>query len=81
MVVFANCVGCAGRSSAGCTGSGLQIEFGDISTDVTGNISSGYSGDYGNMTTSSHGWMLEAPEHYPASSTIPILYRSMLLRS
>ncbi|MGB9232893.1 MAG: hypothetical protein WCC04_00640 [Terriglobales bacterium] len=33
-----------------------QLKLGDFSTDLTGNISTGYSGDYGNQTTSSHGW-------------------------
>ncbi len=33
-----------------------QLRLGDLSTDLSGNISTGYSADYGNQTTSSHGW-------------------------
>lgn len=35
---------------------GAQIRFGETSTSGTGTISSGYTANYGNMTTSTHGW-------------------------
>jgi len=33
-----------------------QLKVGDVSTDLSGVISSGYSAGYGNETSSSHGW-------------------------
>ncbi|MFZ0479398.1 MAG: hypothetical protein WAL71_09625 [Terriglobales bacterium] len=33
-----------------------QLKFGDFSSDLSGVVSSGYTGDYGNQTSSSHSW-------------------------
>lgn len=33
-----------------------QVQFGDLSTDLNGTISTGYTADYGNQINSSHAW-------------------------
>jgi hypothetical protein len=33
-----------------------QVQFGELSTNANGMISTGYTADYGNMTSSDHGW-------------------------
>ena len=33
-----------------------QVRFGEVSTNMNGNISTGYTADFGNMTSSDHGW-------------------------
>ncbi len=38
------------------TPAAAQVKFGDFSTDLSGVVNSGYSANYGNETTSSHGW-------------------------
>ncbi len=41
---------------AAVTRQGLaQLKTGDLSTDLTGTVSAGYTGDYGNLTASDHG--------------------------
>lgn len=35
-----------------------QLQFGDFSTDLNATLSAGYTGDYGNLTQSTHGWTL-----------------------
>ena len=33
-----------------------QLQFGDLSSNLNGSLSAGYTGDYGNQISSSHGW-------------------------
>jgi hypothetical protein len=35
-----------------------QLQFGEFSTNLNGTVSAGYTGDYGNQTSSTHGWTL-----------------------
>ena len=55
-----------GASAAGiaCCGTG---EAGEVSSNVDGTVSSGYSADYGNMTGSDHGWAVGGDLNYPGS--------------
>jgi hypothetical protein len=35
-----------------------QVRVGELSTDLSGTVSTGYSANYGNLTSSNHGWVV-----------------------
>jgi len=41
-----------------------QVKFGDFSTNLNGNISLGYTADFGNLTSSDHGWTFGGVANY-----------------
>jgi len=44
-----------------------QVKLGEITSSVNGSISAGYNADYGNMTSSDHGWLLGGVANYTGS--------------
>ena len=44
-----------------------QVKFGEFSTDLSGTISPGYSATYGNMTSSTHNWILGGAADFSGS--------------
>ena len=48
-----------------------QVRFGEFSTDLSGTISTGYNADYGNITSSDHGWMAGGVATYSGSFHSP----------
>ena len=48
-----------------------QVKTGEISSNVDGSVSSGYSADYGNMTGSDHGWVVGGDLNYRGSFYSP----------
>jgi hypothetical protein len=48
-----------------------QERVGDLSSSLSGTISTGYSADYGNMTSSDHNWVLGGVANYTGSFHSP----------
>ena len=44
-----------------------QVHLGDFSTTSSGTISTGYAGDYGNLTASDHGWTVGGNAEFSGS--------------
>lgn len=44
-----------------------QIKFGDFSTNLDGNISMGYTADFGNLTSSDHNWAVGGVANFSGS--------------
>ena len=44
-----------------------QIKTGEVSSSLNGTISSGYTADYGNTTSSDHGWTAGGVANYSGS--------------
>ena len=48
-----------------------QVKFGDFSTNLSGNVSTGYTADFGNQTSSDHGWEVGGTASFSGSYYSP----------
>jgi hypothetical protein len=44
-----------------------QVRIGELSTNLRGTVSTGYSADYGNLTSSDHSWVVGGSADYSGS--------------